>query len=481
MRRLLTRCGRSLFTLAATFLLPMLASAQGVILPGAGGLHQSMGGASTAVAADALGALYWNPAAISGLPGSEVVIGGAAIIPDIHLGSTIPAGRFGPFGPAETLSGYTRSDSGVGLTSNVGLVYKPDDSKVTFGLGITTLAGGSVNFPGNPSNPVLAPVGPFSRTVLGPQAGSMTVVSLMPTVSLQLTDRLAVGFSPMLDISVVSFDPTFFTRPNDANGDGLFTFPTGSHTRPFWGGGFRTGMTYRLTDSLVAGASFTSPQWFETWRFNARDEIGNPYTFTRQFTLPTIISAGLSYTGIERLLLSADVRWMDYRTTQLLGQPARDSGAGWDSIWVFALGGKYQVTENFSLQMGYIYNQNPIQENLALVNTMLPALTQHTLSAGFYYQITDSIGSSLAYVHGFKNGITSEAQRLPGTSVTIDSEYDAVAFGLHVKFGGSKTVEPRVIEGAACAPAVVAQPACTTCGSSIPQSGCASCGNAPRP
>ena len=65
----------------ACLALPTSAFGQGLILPGAGGMHRSMAGASTAVAVDALGALYWNPATISGLPGSEVVIGGEALMP----------------------------------------------------------------------------------------------------------------------------------------------------------------------------------------------------------------------------------------------------------------------------------------------------------------------------------------------------------------------------------------------------------------
>src|SRR5262245_25611014 len=107
---------------------PAAVLAQGAILPGAGAMHRSMGGASTAAAADAAGALYWNPAVISGLPGSEVVIGGEALCADTHLGSRIEAGTFGPLGPPATLAGLTRSDSGLGLASAVGVVYRPEDS-----------------------------------------------------------------------------------------------------------------------------------------------------------------------------------------------------------------------------------------------------------------------------------------------------------------------------------------------------------------
>jgi len=415
--------------------------AQGIIQPGAGAVHRSMGGASTAAGADALGALYWNPAAISGLSQSEVVIGGDVIAPEIRLGSRIPAGAFGPLGPATTLQGLTTSDSGISMTSGLGLVYRDSESPLTFGVALTTLAGGSVNFPGDPGNPILAPVGPFQQFVLGPQAASLLVLGIMPTASYQVNDRLAVGFSPIIDVSIVSFDPAFFGPTNDANGDGLRSFPTGSHSRPFWGGGFRLGATYKVTDNLTAGVSYISPQWFETWRFNARNEVGVPFSYTTQFSLPQTISAGVSYTGIDRLMLNADVRHMDYSTTKLLGQPVVQGGANWRGVWVGALGARYQLSERLSVQAGYQYNENPIRSQLALFNTQLPALTQHVVSVGSYFQWNESLGLSLAYSHGFKNDVTGGVFPLVGTSTTIEAEYDAITFGIHVKFGPTKCRE----------------------------------------
>jgi long-chain fatty acid transport protein len=411
---------------------------QGLILPGSGAMHRSMAGASTAIGADALGALYWNPAVISGLPGSEVVIGSELIIPDTHLGSTVPAGAFGPLGPATTMSGLTRSDSGVVPTTGVGAVYRPEDSRLSYGLGLVTLAAGGVNFPGDPSNPILAPTGPLNQFILGPQVSSLLVLGIEPTVSYQLTDRLALGFGPMVDVSIVSFDPAFFGPTSQIRIIDPRQFPTGTHTRPFWGGGFRAGGTYRVLDNLVAGFSYTSPQWFETWRFNARDANGDPITFRTQFTLPQIFSLGLAYDGIDRLLLAGDVRWFDYRTTQLLGEPIREGGAGWDSVWAVALGGRYQLSERLSVQLGYLFNENPVPSDLALFNTQLPALTKHTLSAGTNVQMNDWVGLSLAYVHGFKNSITGTVFPLLGTSTTIDTEYDSIVFSLHIKFGGPR-------------------------------------------
>jgi long-chain fatty acid transport protein len=229
------------------------AGAQGIILPGAGAMHRSMAGVSTATGVDALGSLYWNPAAISLLPRSEVVIGGELLIPDIHLGSTVPAGAFGPLGPAVTQTGLTRSDNGVSLIPDIGVVYQVEDSPLSIGLGLVTLAGGSVNFPGDASNPVLAPTGPLNQFILGPQAATASILAIEPTIAYRVTDDFAIGVSPMIDISMVSFDPAFFGPTSQARVIDPRQFPTGTHTRPFWGGGFRAGLTCRALDYLVIG------------------------------------------------------------------------------------------------------------------------------------------------------------------------------------------------------------------------------------
>lgn len=429
-------------------LMPSLARGQGLIVPGAGAVHRSMAGASTAAGVDALGALYWNPATISGLPGSEVVIGGELLIPDTHVASTVPAGAFGALGPAVTQTGRTRSDSGAALVPGIGVVYQLPDSRLSYGLGLVTLAAGGVNFPGDAANPVLAPTGPLNQFILGPQASNSAILAIEPTVSFQATDRLAFGVSPMIDVSIVSFDPAFFGPTSQARIIDPRQFPTGAHTRPYWGGGFRAGTTYRVLDHLTAGFSYTSPQWFETWRFSARDASGNAQNFTTQFSLPQIFSLGFAYDGVDRLLLCADVRWFDYQTTQLLGQPIVQGGAGWQSIWAVALGSRYCVSDRLSVQLGYLYNQNPVPSNLALFNTELPALTEHTISAGAYYQVNDSIGLAAAYVHGFQNSISGAIFPLVGTSTTLDTEYDSLVVGLHIKFGGPRCREVSPISNA---------------------------------
>jgi long-chain fatty acid transport protein len=402
--------------------------AQGLILPGGGAAHLSMGGASTATPVDAIGALYWNPAAIGRLGHSEVSIGGAFTFPNFYLDSSAP-GLFGP------RSGRTRSDSGVGVTSNLGVVYQQEESPLTLGLGLNTLGGGGINFPGDLSNPLLSGVGPL-RNVQGPISANLAILQLAPTAAYKVTDRLVVGLGPTVSIALASFDPAYFAPPDDANGDGSGTFPTATHSRPFWGGGARAGLVYSVTDRLDVGFGYTTPQWFETWKFQARNELGQPRTLTLGVTLPAIYSWGIGYRATEKLLLSTDLRYVDYENTRLYGTPLNEGGLGWKSVFVAAVGARYQATERAAVSVGYIYNDNPIPSVGTLFNVQSPLITQHMVTAGTSMNVTDSISASLGYAYGFKNSLTGPVREATGVGVRLESDVHLLTFTLQFRFGG---------------------------------------------
>ncbi len=428
MKRLCAVWLAAVFALAA---LPSLASAQpGVYLPGAGAVNGGMAGVSTATPIDALGALNWNPAAIGRLGRNEASIGGAFVYPDLHVSSSRPQldGR--------VLSGRTRSDNGFPLVPSMGVVSKLDDeSPITFGLGLMALGGGGVNFPGDANNPILSPTGPAGQFVLGPTYANMQLLQLNPTVSYQVTDRLVVGVGPTVDIALVSFNPAYFAPPNRIPGMPN-TFPTATSSRPFWGGGVRAGLVYSLTDTLDVGFGYTSPQWMETWKFFSRDNLGNPQTVYLKATLPAIYSWGIAWRGIDRLTLGVDMRYFDYKSTDLFGTPTSQGGLGWDSAFAVAVGGNYQLTKRIAVRAGYQYNTNPLESTRALFNIQSPAIIQHTIALGTTLNLTDAMSMSLGYAYGFKNSITGVADRIPNTSVGLEASSHSLLFNLQIKFGG---------------------------------------------
>lgn len=431
--------------------LPAAASAQGLYLPGAGAIHGGMGGASSATPLDAIGALYWNPAAIGRLGHSEVSIGGNALFPDITVSSSVPrpGGRIA--------SGTTRSDNGVGLTSTLGFVYQPDDSRMTMGVGLFTLGGGGVNFPGDPGNPILAPVGPLGRNVIGPIAANLTLVQLAPTVAYRVTDRLVIGAGPTIDLTLQSFDPAFFAPANPDPFGGPGSFPAATHSRPAWGGGFRVGLVYSLTDSLDVGFGYTSPQWLEQWRFHSRGPLGVPQTLTLDATLPAIYSWGIAYRGIDRLTLALDLRYFDYAHTRLFGVPVVQGGLGWDSVFSVAVGAQYKVTERAALMAGYQYNTNPIPSTATLFNLQAPAILQNTVSVGTTIAITDALSVSGGYAYSFENSIGGTAREIPGAGIRLSASNQTFLFNIGVKFGGGFARKPA--DCPSCVPSSVAVPA----------------------
>jgi long-chain fatty acid transport protein len=415
----------------------------GVVLSGVGPVNQAMGGAAVAAPLDALGTLHWNPAAISGLPHSEVAFGAGLLYPQTRLSSAVAAGALGPAGPPVPLSGADRSDSGVTPLPSAGFVYHLEDSVWSYGLGFYAVGGFSVNYPASRTNPILTPQPP-NGLGLGAIDAELQVLQLDPTVSCQLTPHLAVGFASTVDLALLSADPDFLAAPDDANGDGFRTYPAANHTRYAWGLGFQLGLYYTTDSCWSFGASFKSPQWFEPFRSQSADERGFPRTVKVHFDYPMIVSVGGAYTGFERWTLAADLRFVDYHNTQGFSHTGFDPsgavrGLGWDSIFTLAVGAQYQLTDALALRLGYTYNMNPIDDDKTLFNVASPTIIEHTLYLGASYQVTHALALSLTYAHAFENSIQGPIVSpvfgpLRGTSVRSEVAADAVLVGASVAF-----------------------------------------------
>jgi long-chain fatty acid transport protein len=416
----------------------------GLLFSGTGPVNRAMGGVSVATAADATGGLFWNPATISGLERSELDFGVELLYPRTRLASSIPAGALGPIGPPIPFAGSDKGDNGVFPLPSMGLVFRPEESAWTFGLGIFEVGGFGVNYPASNFNPVLTPQPPVG-VGLGSVYSQLQVFEFAPSISYQLTGRLTVGFGPTFELANLKLDPAVIAPPDAAAG-GLFArYPIGTHTRSEWGVGVQGGITFALNNDWRLGGSLKSPRWFEKFGFNSADELGRPRHFTFDADLPLVASAGVSYAGFPRWLLEGDVHYIAYANTQGIRQSGFDSagavrGIGWRSIWALALGARYRLTDALSLMMGYTFNDDPIDSAHAFFNVASPSIIENTLSVGATYWVTDSFSLSLAYAHAFQNSVSgpivTPIGAIPGSSVTSVVSADTVVFGGTVLFGG---------------------------------------------
>ncbi|HLW66341.1 MAG TPA: outer membrane protein transport protein [Gemmataceae bacterium] len=397
----------------AAAMLSGTARAQGIYFPAVGAVNQSMGGASTAAPTDALGAMLWNPAAISGLKESEVDISSAFLIPNIYVSSTLPGGA----------SGTTRSDSGLGAVANTALVLRLCDApRLTMGMASYYAGAGGSNFPGDPTNPVLS---------FGPIYANLIVFQTTGQVSLQVTDKLSIGAGPVVDTIVAAFDPAFFAPKT---GIGPLSFPSATDGRPYWGGGFKVGAYYHLLPSVDVGFGYTSPQWIENLTWYSRDALGNPITVTLPMQLPAIYSAGIGIKPTDQLLLAVDCRLIDNVNSSPFGLPPAAAGLGWQDVFVAAVGAQYQFGPRLSARVGYSYNTPTFPSNLTLFNVQAPAVTQHVVSAGFTAHIADNVFASLAYAYTVQNTVSGSAFQLGG-SQSLSANIHSIFLTMTVKFG----------------------------------------------
>jgi long-chain fatty acid transport protein len=407
--------------LVCSFLLmaPGTVFAQGIIFPGSGAANRAMAGASTAAPLDAAGATYWNPAAIAGLLKNQVFIGTDFVYADTFLDSAVEAsGRFGS----------NRSDSGLAASPSIGVVYRPEESTFTYGLGISSLVGRNVDFPGSEFNPVLTPYDPPKSFGFGPISARFSGLSIAPMFSKRLSDNLAVGAGGTVTSLSMALDPALFTERNP-NG----TFPPANQARPYWGVGFQAGVLYTFDGIWNFGASFKTRQWFETFEYNSKDEKGNARSLTLELEFPMILSFGLGYYGFEKTILSADVRFFNYANTKLFGERPIDGGLGWDNIWAIAVGAQREVGDSFKVLGGLSMNGNPIPDAATIFNIQLPAINQFAISAGLTYRMTDAVDLTGSLVYAFQHSIGGTILEIPGTAIELRQDLTTISLGFTFK------------------------------------------------
>ncbi len=396
--------------------------AQGTIFGAGGAVNRSMGGASVAAPIDAIGAVYWNPASISGLEHSETAFSLGILVPNHTVASSIGG-----------VGGSTEADAGTFPIPNIGWVHHTENPLVTVGLGVNAVAGFGTNLPVDPTNPALAPTG------LGGVNSNALFLQLAPIISLALQDNLSIAVGPTITTGRIGLDPFVFAS---ANADGSYSSAQG--TRYHWGGGFQLGAYYIHDSCWRFGASFKSPTWMEEFEFNSEDELGGPRKLTAHVDLPMIISLGTSYDGLEDWLVALDVRYFDYGNTDGFGDPAvfdatgKLGGLDFSSVMATALGVQHNVGERLTIRGGYTFNQNPIKNSEAFYNVASPLNFQHVLSTGASYHFSDKLSANVAYSYFFENTRSGQIV-LPGVGAvpgsTFDNTLDAhiVSFGLTVR------------------------------------------------
>ncbi len=194
------------------------------------------------------------------------------------------------------------------------------------------------------------------------------------------------------------------------------------------------GLNYRseVDYTLKGDASYTNvPALFSTEIHNA--EVSG------DVTLPQVLWTGIAYKASPKLTLEIDLvmtGWSSYEQLKF----EMDNGLGtqtvqkdWDDVYSIRFGADYQVTDAFAVRCGYLYDESPIPDSS--IDYAMPSSDRHMFSTGFGYKSGKwSFDGHYAYVT-----LTGERdiEARPAESINMDStikQADAHQFGMSVSY-----------------------------------------------
>ena len=413
-----------------TLLLGTSVMGQGIGFRGVGPVSESMGGAVTGCPIDAAGAINWNPATISALPGSDMSFSLGVIMPYSSIESRAPTGTTPPFA-----EGWTASETGALPVPNMAFVRQIDNSRWSYGVGVFTVGGTQVNYPCDPSNPI---IGPVSHNGLGRLSAEVQIFQILPVLSYEINEHWSVGFGPTITMGRLVANPLFL-GPLYANG-----YAAGTGTRYIWGGGFQAGVYYTTDVGWHFGASIKSPQWCEPFRYFSQDASGNPVVTKFDMDYPLIASFGFSYSGFDKWVFACDLRYFDYANTPGFKDSGFNpvtgaaNGLGWNSIMSVGIGAQRQISDKLTARIGYVFNENPIPSASSAYNVASPLTIKHCLSIGGSYAIERNWMVNASYTYGFPESVSgpivSAAGEVPYSNVKSTTSAHLLQVGLSKRF-----------------------------------------------
>jgi len=361
------------------------------------------GGAFTAQA-DNPSAVYYNPAGISQLDGTQISLGTEIIRLESQYKNLS--------GVEEDMHAKWQAVPSTFITTDMGT------KKWTAGLGVYAPFGLSTSW--NKTG--------FLRYIA--TNSDFNMVDVNPVVAYQFTPEFsaAVGADYYNLYSVQSE-----LRKNFVIGDANAKIDMDGDA---WG--FNAGCLWKPTPRQSIGLSYRSSVNVKLKGDftinNIPAGLGYPSSFSYKTSmdmrLPSVVNAGYAFKPIEKLKLEFDTYWVEWSTRdretlkdRSTGLPLAVNYLDWNDTWIVALGGEYMLKPNLALRAGYSYQENAVPEKT--FNPDVPDSGLNVITLGLGYT-ADRFTVDIAYGIGIYND--RDVRNSVGASVgsTVNGEYKSL-------------------------------------------------------
>ena len=332
-------------------------------------------GGAFAATADDPSAVFYNPAGIVQLEGTQATAGFSVIIPKSSFESSVTDTTL-----STTVGQSTDLEDRAFLIPNVYITHKLMD-QVSLGFGTFSNFGLGTDWPDEWPG----------RFLTGGTEASLSTISLNPVVAYRLIPKLSLSAGLVIQYLEIKLE----------NKRSLLPFSTIEPDQELkgdsWQVGWNLGALFWLTDEIRLGASYRS-------RVDHSIDDGTVKTTgipaalggdldtgaSADIELPSILYLGVAWTW-EALTLEFNAQWTEWSTYEKL-EVNLDTGTttlsekDWDDVWAYRFGAEYKLKPWLDLRAGVIWDETPIPDRT--LDVLVPSGDRLLLTGGlgFHYE-----------------------------------------------------------------------------------------------
>jgi long-chain fatty acid transport protein len=315
--------------------------------------------------ADAPCAVYYNPAGLTQLSGTQASSGGFLTFRDLQFHGVNSHADINE--PAYTVHSYGVTDFGL--------------QQWRFGFGVNIPFGNTEDW------------GRHTDFKYQITSSSLEVFDFQLVAAYKLNDHLSLGAGPNFYYSDTELRREVpFSLLFPGTKDGHFKFSGSGYSF-----GATAGLLWTLNPKNSIGLTYHSPFAIDYHgRANVKNDptgtLGNS-SATAQINFPQSVAAGYAFRPNPKLKLEFDAQWTDWDTLNAVklhspnpafqADPSSTIPFNWMSSWFYEVGAQYTPTTNWTLRAGYIFSENTVPSRT--FSPTLPDNTRHVFSAGVSY------------------------------------------------------------------------------------------------
>ena len=407
---------------------PTIAGAAGFLIFEEGAKALAMGGAFTAQADDP-SAVFYNPAGLCALEGTQLYLGGTAIVTNTDFAGIDPDPGYGVLEKTKTQL----------FTPVAMYVTHQINDNVTAGLGVFNLFGLGREWD-DPDT--------FSGRHISYDVDLRTYY-FNPTLSWKMNDMFSIGVGAQLVYSDVELKR--YQLMWDPDGGGFVNVArielNGDNTID---AGFNAGILYRH-EKVSIGVTYRSSVKVDYEGDGVFTQVpsGNSALdavvasvlppnqgMATTIEMPPLVSVGIAFNTIEKVTFEVDLNWVGWSTFDTLPFDFKENDAldteriqDYDDVFSVRTGAEYSYSDALDLRFGYYYDPSPQPEKS--MSPLLPDTDRHGLTLGFGYHTGPWTVDAFDLIMIFLERDT-EGQSLDGYNGTYSSW--ANLFGVNIGY-----------------------------------------------